>query len=259
MVPADTSNGRAEPPATLEAALGGLQAALVALAERDAKLVERDAKITELAALVALLTEKLGRDSSNSHLPPSSDGPGAGSRGSGRRKKSKSGRKRGGQKGHKGARRQLVPPEAVHEFVHLFPETCEGCASALPETPDIKAKRYQLFELLQNCGLHVTEFQRHEVTCRRCGHRTRARYDGDVIPASPFGQRLIGVVAMLTGNHHMSRRGAQQLLQDLFGLTVSLGAISAMEARASEALVSAAEEAEQEVLMRQGKSTSCSG
>jgi len=254
---ADTSDSHgAAAPITQEVALAGLQAALAGLAERDAKIVEciakiaeRDAKIIDLTAQVALLTENLGRDSSNSHRPPSSDGPGAGSRGKGRgHNKPKSTRKRGGQKGHKGTRRQLVPPEAVHKFIHLFPEACEGCAAKLPETSDSGPGRYQLFELLQSCGLHITEFQRHEVTCDRCGRCTRAAYDSEVIPSSPFGPRLTSVVALLTGTFHMSRRGAQQLLQDLFGLTVSLGAISAMEARASEALVSAADEAERAVL-----------
>ncbi len=236
--------------------MAGLRAGLVALAARDAKLAARDAKlaeyeakITELTAQVALLTERLGRDSGNSHRPPSSDGPGAASRGKGGRgRKSKSERKRGGQKGHKGARRQLVPAESVHRFIHLFPEACEGCAIPLPESPDATPRRYQLFELLQNCGLYVTEFQRHEVTCERCGHRTRAAYDSEVIPASPFGPRLNSVVALLTGSHHMSRRGAQQLLNDLFGLKVSLGALSAMEARTSQALVDATLQAEQAVL-----------
>ena len=57
-----------------------LQAELAArdaeLAARDAELAARDARIAELEQQVAKLTEALIRNSTNSNLPPSSDGPG---------------------------------------------------------------------------------------------------------------------------------------------------------------------------------------
>jgi transposase len=54
-------------------------------------------------------------------------------------------------------------------------------------------------------------------------------------------------VALLTGAYHLSRRKTQKLLLELFGVGVSLGAISTMELRASEALRSSHEEALREV------------
>src|SRR5690606_29712558 len=54
-------------------------------------------------------------------------------------------------------------------------------------------------------------------------------------------------VVMLTGVYHLSRRWAQQLLRELFRIEISLGAISAMERRASEGLVPAVQEAQHEV------------
>jgi hypothetical protein len=41
---------------------------------------------------------------------------------------------------------------------------------------------------------------------------------------------------MPTGVYHLSRRKTQQLLKELFGISISVGTISAMERRASEAL-----------------------
>jgi transposase len=58
---------------------------------------------------------------------------------------------------------------------------------------------------------------------------------------------LVAVVAMLTGVYHLSRRKAQQLLRELFGVELSLGALSRMEARASQALAPAFDEAQREV------------
>jgi len=64
---------------------------------------------------------------------------------------------------------------------------------------------------------------------------------------------LTATVALLTGAYHLSRRKTQRLLSELLGITVSLGAISAMEKRASEALQSAHEESLREVQHAQVK------
>lgn len=209
------------------------------------RISEQDARIVALTKQVELLTELLNRNSKNSHLPPSSDGPGSsgGAAGTGR---PKSERKRGGQKGHRGSYRELLPTERVETFVELFPEVCLGCAHSLPRVIDIAACRYQQLELRDHRP-HVTEWRRHEVRCERCGSWTRAAHDSTKIPSSAFGPCLTAVVAMLTGAYHLSRRKAQKLLSELFGISVSLGAISTMEKRASEALASAHKEALREV------------
>ncbi len=230
----------------IEARIAFLEAALAErdgrLAEQDGRLAEQDARIAALTEQVAKLTELLSRNSKNSHLPPSSDGPGAGSSGPASGRRRQSGRKRGGQKGHRGKHRELLPPERVDTFVDLFPEVCLGCACALAPTLDIAACRYQQIDLREHRP-HVIEWRRHEVQCTRCGAWTRAAYDRTEIPSSAFGPCLTAVVAMLTGAYHLSRRKTQRLLVELFGIAVSLGAISAMERRASEALASSHEEA----------------
>jgi len=209
----------------------------------ETTLAERDAKIAVLTKQVELLTELVNRNSKNSHLPPSSDGPGAGGAG-GRRPKS--GRKRGGQKGHRGSYRELLPVEQVDTVVDLFPDVCLGCARPLPLVIDLAACRYQQLELRDHRP-QLTEWRRHEVDCEHCGSATRAAYDGAKIPGSAFGPCLTAVVAMLTGAYHLSRRKTRKLLWELFGISVSLGAISTMEQRASEALASAHDEALREV------------
>jgi transposase len=238
---------------------GGDGAAAIAerdakIAERDAKIAERDARIAELTAKVEALTkqveqltELLNRNSKNSHLPPSSDGPGSSFRGGrAERNKRKAERKRGAQKGHRGSHRELLPTERVDTFVDLFPEVCLGCAHRLSRVVDAAACRYQQLDLRDHRP-HLTEWRRHEVKCERCGSWTRAAYDSAQIPSSAFGPCLTAVVAMLTGAYHLSRRKTQKLLCELFGIAVSLGAISAMEQRASEALAAAHEEALREV------------
>lgn len=224
--------------AELEIIVAAKDAEILVLKEQVATLM---ATVAALTKQVAELTEKLAQNSRNSHLPPSSDPPGgAGKPGHGGKPKSE--RRRGGQRGHRGTRRTLVPSEQVNEIVDLYPAECENCWRALPEIPDTNAKLYQVTEVPPILP-HTTEVRRHAVACPCCGHKTRAAYDENVIPASPFGPRLMSIVALLTGAYHVSRRKTATLLSDLVGVPISLGAISAVEARVADAVKPAVDEA----------------
>ena len=219
--------------AELEAALAARDAQL---AGRDARIAELEQRVDELSARLAELAEKLGQNSRNSHRPPSSDPPAA--RGQRRGKgKSKSKRKRGAQPGHRPAQRQLLPPENVDKVVDLFPSHCDDCAKPLPEVPDANAMRFQVTEVLP-VEPYITEYRRHAVRCS-CGHTTCAVHDQQ--PASPFGPRLMALVALLTGVYHLSRRKAAELLGDIAGVRISVGAVSNVEARVSSAVRPAVE------------------
>lgn len=212
-----------------------------ALEEQIGRLLEQVAALTQK---VAELTERLGRNSRNSHLPPSSDPPGTAGQGRGQRPKS--GRSRGGQRGHRGSRRELVAADKVDDIVDLYPAECENCWAALPEQPEPDPKRSQWIEV-PPLRPYIKETRCHEVTCPHCRHKTRAAAAEDEIPTSPFGPRLMSIVALLTGVYHVSRRNAAKLLSDLVGVPISLGAVSAVEARVSDAVVPAVAEAWQRV------------
>jgi transposase len=226
------------------------------LAARDAALASRDAKIDDLERLLAALTEqlsvlakqvetlneRLNRNSRNSNKPPSSDPPGSAGPALPTGDKGKRGRKRGGQPGHRGHQRELLPESHVDEFVDLFPPQCESCWAPLPEVVDPEAKKQQHIEL-PPIEPHVTEFRRHAVKCPGCGFRTCAASDLAIIPTSPFGPRLMSVIALLTGVYHLSRRQTVRLLCDVLGVDLSLGAVSAVEARVSEAVATPVEQA----------------
>jgi transposase len=224
------------------------------LAAKDARIAEQDARITALEKQVAELAAQLGQNSSNSHRPPSSDSPDERRRRRNNAKKEKQQRKRGGQEGHAGAHRELLPADKVNKFVDLFPAGCENCWEPLPKVPDPLATRYQQTEV-PPIQPHTTEWRRHEVACRCCGYKTRAAYDRDVIPSSPFGPRLMAIMALVTGVYHLSRRRGVELLSDLLGVRVSLGALSAVEARVSDAVEPAVKEAWEHVGAAQVKHT----
>jgi transposase len=215
------------------------------LAARDVRIAELEAAQQELKRVVAVLTEKLGQNSANSHRPPSSDGPGA-AKGRAAGKKKPSERKRGGQKGHRGARRELLSLDRIDHFVELFAEACDGCGAELPKRLDPDPSRHQVIDWLGG-KIVATEIRRHASRCEVCGCVTRAAYDPKIITPSPFGPGLVALVAMLTGVYHLSRRSARQLLRELLGVEISLGALSGLEARASAALAPAAQDAEQHI------------
>jgi transposase len=219
-----------------------------AVAARDGQVAEQAARIAQLEREVAvlleqvrLLTEQLSQNSQNSHKPPSSDPPGTrAGKGGGKGKRKKGQRKRGGQRGHKGNHRELLPESEVDELVDYFPAKCENCWVSLPEILDPKATRFQVTEV-PPVKPHTTEHRCHAVTCS-CGHTTRGRF-GPEVPTSPFGPRLMGIIGLLTGVYNVSRRKAVTLLSDLCGVRISLGGLSAVEARVSEAVNPAVAEA----------------
>lgn len=127
----------------------------------------------------------------------------------------------------------------------------------LPQTPDPNAKRYQFTEL-PAFEPHTTEYRRHGVDCPGCGDKTWAKYEPDKIPSSPFGPRLMSAVALLTGVYHLSRRRTVQLLPDLMGVRISLGAVSAVEARVSDAVAPAVAEVRLPLIVTAGIAASCS-
>lgn len=175
------------------------------------------------------LEARLNKNSRNSSKPPSSDGPGA--RGPGQNVK-KEGRKRGGQPGHSGSKRVLLPVEKVDRVVDVYPEACESCHHRLPQQPDPNALRHQVTELPE-IKAHTTEYRSHRVTCG-CGHRTLA--STEKVPVSAFGPRLSALVALLTGVYNLSRRETEKLLFDVLAIDVSLGAVSAIEGRTTKAI-----------------------
>src|SRR4051812_13372338 len=204
------------PPEIWAATLCAAQALIVALQER----------IRELEA-------RLGQTSANSSCPPSSDPPEAPARS----KAPLSGRKRGGQPGHRGTYRALLPVAQVDEVVPVVPERCRHCEQPFPETAAGRRGRvwrHQVVELLP-LAVRVTEYQMAVRRCPTCGKRTRAELPPGV-PRRPFGARLTAVVALLSGRYRLSRREVRQLLQDLWEVRLSLGAVVRQEKAQSAAL-----------------------
>src|SRR4051794_34474149 len=156
------------------------------------------ALILALQERVCDLEARLGQTSANSARPPSSDPPQAPVR----PKAPPSGRKRGGQPGHRGAFRALLPIEQVDEVVAVVPEGCRHRGQPFPATTAhgrAPVWRHQGVEVLPP-AVRVTESQRGVRCCVVWGKRTRAGLPPGV-SRRPSGARLTAVVALLSGRY----------------------------------------------------------
>ena len=184
----------------------------------------------------ARFSARLRKNSRNSSKPPSSDGPSAAKP----RKKKHTGRKRGGQPGHEGKTRELVPSEQAHHHVEHFPEACDGCGKRLTEKehrtdPALDDRhRRQQWEI-PPVEPEITEHQCHLGQCGDCGVVSRGEFP-DRVTRSMFGPNLMALVVLLTGPYGMSKRSVAALLRSICNIAVSIGTISNIEHRVSLAL-----------------------
>jgi transposase len=203
------------------------------------------ARCEELEDRIRRLEEQARRDSRTSSTPPSADPPTTRQqRRAEARAKAKEllrgdreRRKAGGQEGHSGAGRGLVPEDQVDEIVEHYPPACRGCGREFgvdERQPGGRFGRHQVCELPPISAL-VVEHRTHRLRCPECRERTTARLPAGIAGCA-FGPRLQAAVVTLTARHRVSRRGIVELGRDLFGAPLSTGSVDAICQRASEAL-----------------------
>jgi len=227
--------------AEAEAILDGDRETAVALLLRVGELIEANQR---LEARVAELERRLNRSSRNSSLPPSQDPPSAPPRPGGKG----SGRRRGGQPGHEGRHRRLLPLEQVDEVVEHWPVRCRSCAYVFGEPAGVDAVepwRHQVAEL-PAIAVRVTEHRLHGVRCPECAARTRAQLPA-AVPRSAFGPRLQAAVVTLAVRNRVSRRDTSELARELFGVELSTGSVDGVIQRAGAALAGPYTQLEQRI------------
>src|SRR5216684_3889804 len=197
--------------AEAEAILDGDRETALALLVQVGELVEANRR---LEARVAELEQRLNRSSRNSSLPPSQDPPSAAPRPG----KPVSGRRPGGQAGHEGRSRPLLPFERVDEVIEHWPARCQACARRFGEderTDAASPQRQQVCEL-PPIAVRVSEHRLHRLRCPACAAETRAEPPAGV-PRGAFGPRLQAAVATLAVRNRVSRRDTVELMRELFG------------------------------------------
>lgn len=203
------------------------------------QIAEAEKRIADLERQLALRQQ----NSTTSSKPPSSDGLAGRQRERGRRRKSR--RKPGGQPGHPGHCRPLVPVEQVQEKVDVFPDACRHCHHALTARGRVvtgEPRRHQVTEL-PPIDAYVIEYQCPHVVCPACGKTTQAPVPEEV--EGQFGPQLTALIAYLTVVCRLPRRLVQALLEGALHIPISVGSTQAAWEEASVAVAAPCEELEQ--------------
>jgi transposase len=191
--------------------------------EAQAYIRALENRVAALEATVQQLREQVQQTSRTSSRPPSSDPPQALGK---RPRREPTGRRPGGQPGHEGQARALVPVEEVDVVVPVKPERCHHCQHLLPGE-DPQPQRHQVTEIPPVKPV-VTEYQVHRLVCPACGEETRTEVPAGV-PTGGFGPRVQAITALCTGAYHLSKRTTQRALEDMFGVQMGLGTIATLE------------------------------
>ena len=225
--------------------------------ELAALVAEQAVLIEALRVELEALRRQVGRDSSNSSQPPSTDAPGAKAKAkAGRRSASqqdeqspqrqpsagaagaagRARRKQGGQRGHRGS--GLAPVATPDHREPVEPPCCAGCGGGLAGAPGTVASRVQVFDL-PTFSLTVTEYQMMRRRCG-CGHATTADLPAGVRGGPTcYGPNVTAAATLLASQDVLSVERTTDLMSTLLGVAVSTGFISSCLTRLDDALTTA--------------------
>ena len=200
--------------------------------ELIALIAAQAAEIAALKAHIAELERRLGLNSSNSGKPPSSDGLKKPARVTSLRERS--GKKPGGQKGHKGETlRQVTDP---NEVVDHYPSACSTCGAGLDPEASVGHSARQVFDLPEPQPLVVTEHRAHDCQCAVCGATTRAPFPDGVNAPVQYGARIAAFVVYLLHYQLLPEDRLVELMADLFGVKLAAATIARMSRICAERL-----------------------
>ena len=222
------------------------------IVEREKQIAERDKQIADAEKKIADLERQLEsrrKNSTNSSKPPSTDGAAGNTRPPVQTRRKKSKRKQGAQKGHPGHHRPMVPVDQVEEVHSILPAVCKHCSEPLPQSAEQirtvgEVQRHQVTELPPIVP-YTIEYQLPKVVCAACGEGTRAPLPAEA--QGNFGPELMGLIAYMTIVCRMPRRVVEVFLEQLLGISMSLGSTQKCWEQASAAVAEPCQELEQQL------------
>ena len=180
------------------------------------------------------------KNSNNSSIPPSKD--------ENRPRKNqslreKSGRKSGGQKGHKGYTLEMTSdPDKV---INHFPVVCGVCGKDLSELKSNITEKRQVVELPQIQPIYI-EHRGHSKFCS-CGYLNKSVFPATVKAPIQYGSNVENLVSYLNIGQYLPYKRISSMLENLFNLPLSQGSIKNMIARFAEKLLPAYENIRKEI------------
>ncbi len=171
-----------------------------------------------LTQRVTQLEQQINKNSRNSSKPPSSDGL---KKPKPKSLRKRSGKKCGGQKGHKGHNLQKV--EEPDYIIPLSVTSC-SCRADLSNVPVSRYDCRQVFELPEP-KLEVIEYQSEMKICPGCGQTAKAPFPEGVNAPVQYGPRFRGMLVYMQNQHFIPAERLSRLVTDLYGTPVSVATI----------------------------------
>lgn len=185
---------------------------------RETQLRKAQQKIKQQEKEIISLNNKLHRKNSrNSSIPPSQD--------QNRPKKNqslrkKSGKKPGGQKGHKG--HDLKFSENPTSVVDHAPKVCEQCGENLVSDP-LFVKKSQVIDI-PPIQPEIIEHRLFKRICQ-CGHCNTGSFPKEVNAPISYGPRTEALIAHLSVRQYIPVKRIEEFLKQFFGLKISAATI----------------------------------
>ena len=193
-------------------------------------ILAQHGQIEALSARITELEARLGappKTPDNSSLPPSKG-----------QKPNLPDRPKHPRRGRPGVSRALA--ERPDRIIEATLAACPHCAHALGPADQREIHAYDHIDLPPLSPI-VTRINRHRGVCPCCRKRVAAPAPEGFQPGSPFGPGLCALIIHLHVTQAISFQRLAQMMTEMFGVTISEGAIANILARAQLPLVAAAE------------------
>lgn len=215
---------------------------LAQLSVVTSKVSVLEAKCALLEAENLDLKRQLGQNSGNSHNPPSTDLYKSKKE---RSLREKTGKKVGGQTGHKGHFLKMV--EKADEIIVHSPFSCSCCGAKFDENNFVEiVDKRQVFDM-PTPRLIVTEHQIVVHQCS-CGNKENGIFPEGIKSKTQYGVNIQTYCHILSNECRLSYQKASQLLSDMFGCSLNVGTILSANQKLHENLASIEQEIKEAIL-----------
>lgn len=177
--------------------------------------------VNQLADRIKYLEDQISKNSSNSSKPPSSDGFKRQNKTKSMRKKS--GKKAGGQKGHKGSTLKMV--DIPDDVVHYQLDECPVCNNSLEHVKPVASEKRQVFDI-PPISVIVTEHQAEVKQCPHCHNKSTASFPEGITNFTQYGTRIKAYASYLMNYQLLPFDRTAKVFNDLFNHKISPGTLA---------------------------------
>ena len=146
----------------------------------------------------------------------------------------RSGRKPGGQPGHRG--HHLEHREDPDETLLHPLERCDECGVDLSGSPIVESQSRQVFDLPEVPRLRCTEHWIQKRLCPCCGKLRASSFPVEAKAPVSYGPRIRAMGIYLVSYQHLPYVRAPEILSDWAGASISVGTLQAFVAEGAEGL-----------------------